>query len=72
MASFILSLATKNTIAVGFSDPHGLPSLSTRGFPTHSNLARSISYTISKIRLLKYWSDQNLTHPTDWEVIDLT
>ena len=72
MVSLILSSATRNTIAVIFSDPYGLPSVSICGVPVHSNLTQSIAYKISKRRLLQYWSYRNLTHMSDWEGIDLT
>ena len=44
MAEFLLSLATRNIIAVGFSDPCELPSTSIHGVPIHSNIAQSITY----------------------------
>ena len=71
MASFLLSPATRNTIAVGFSDTYGLPSVSISGVPVHSILAQSIAYKISKRRILQYWDDRNLNYMADWEWIDL-
>ena len=72
MASFIVSLATRNTIAVVFLNPYGLQSVSICGVSVHSNITLSIAYEISKLRLLQYWANRNLTHTADWEVIDLT
>ena len=48
MASFLLSPATRNITAVGFSDPYILPSAYIRGFPVHANLDQSIVYEIYK------------------------
>ena len=72
MAFFLLSTSTINTIAVVISYPYGIPSLSIRGVPVHSNLAQFISYKNSKLRILQYWANRNLTHMADWEGIDLT
>ena len=72
MTSFIVSPATRNTIAVVFLNPYGLQSVSIRGVSVHSNITLSIAYEISKLRLLQYWANRNLTHTADWEVIDLT
>ena len=70
MAAFILSSATINTITIGLSYPYGIPSISTHGYPFHSNISQSIAYKISKHRILQHWNDQNLTHTSDWEEID--
>ena len=66
MASFLLSAATRNTIAVGLSDPYGIPRISIHGFPVNSNIYQSITYEISKLRLLWYCYNCNLTHMSDW------
>ena len=71
MASFILSPATINTISVGFLDPYGLPSVPILGIPVLYNLTQYIVYKISKLQLLQYWADLNLTHMADWEVIEI-
>ena len=72
MTSFILLSATRNTIVVGFSDTYILSSIYIRGVPVHSNLAQSIAYKISKLRILQYWDNKNLTHMSYWEGIELT
>ena len=55
MDSFLILTATRKTIAVGFSDPYGLPNISIHGVTTYSNLTQYISYEISKCWLLQYW-----------------
>ena len=79
MASFLISPATRNTIAVRLSYPYGLPSVSIHGFnshhnpnPIHSNIDQSIAYKISKRRLIKYLAYWNLTHMAYCEGIELT
>ena len=72
MAEFLLSSATRNTIAIGLLDPHGIPSVSIHGAPFHSNIAQSVAYEISKLRLLQHWDNWNLTHTVDWDKIDLS
>ena len=72
MVPFLLSLATRNEISVGFLYPYGLTSVSIHGFPVHPNLDQSIAYEISKRQLLHYWDNQNLYHMADIEVINLT
>ena len=72
MGSFLFSPETRNTIAVGFLDPYGLPSASIHGVTIHSNIDHSIAYKISKLRLLQYRYYWNLTHMEYWEMIDLT
>ena len=72
MASFLRLPAPRTSLAVGFSYLYGLPSLSIRGVPVHSNLAQSTVYDISKHRLLQYLFDQKLTHMEDWEEIYLS
>ena len=67
MDSFLLLPETRNTIAVGFSDTYGLPSVSISGVPVHSILAQSIAYKISKRRILQYWDDRNLNYMANWE-----
>ena len=52
MAAFILPPVIKNKIAIGISDPHGIPSVSIHGSPVHSNISLYIAYKISKFRLL--------------------
>ena len=47
LAKFIMVLflnlpALRTTIAVGLSDPYGLPSVSICGVPVHSNIAQAI------------------------------
>ena len=66
MASFLLSSATRKTIAVGFSDIYGLPSVSIHRVPVHYNISQSMVYKISKLWLIKYRSNRNLTHMADW------
>ena len=72
MASFLISLSPRTSLAVGFLYPYGLPSLSVRGVPVHSNINQSIVYEISNHWLLQYWIDKKLTHKADWEVSDLS
>ena len=72
MASLLILPAPRTTIAVGFSDPYGLPSVSIRGVPVHSNIAQYIVYKISKHRILQYWVGWKITHMADWEGINLT
>ena len=59
-------------MAIGLSDPHVMPSLSTHGSPIHSNIDEYIAYKISKRRLLQQWDDQNLIHTADWDKINPT
>ena len=66
MASFLPSPETRTTIAVGFSDAYGLPSVSILRVPVPSNLSQSIVYEISKPWLFQYWVDWNLTHMSEW------
>ena len=70
MASFLLSSATMNTTAVILSDPYGLPIVVIHRALVNSNITQSIAYEISKLQLLQYWANKNLTHMADWEVID--
>ena len=69
--SFIIFLETRNTIAVGLSDPYRRPRVSIFGVSFHFNIAQYITYKIYKLRLLQYWANWNLNHMADWEVIDL-
>ena len=71
MASLLSLPLPRTTIAIGFSDPSRLPSVSIRGVPVHSNLNRAIVYEISKHEQLQYWADLKLTHMVEWEEIDL-
>ena len=66
MAALILSLETRNTIAIGLSDLQIILSVSIHSALVHSNITKSIVYEISKHRLLQNWDNQNLTHTTDW------
>ena len=52
MAAFHLSSATRNTIAIGLSDLHGITSAPIHRAPVHSNIAQYIAYKISKHHLL--------------------
>ena len=51
MGSFLLSPATKDTMAIGLSYPYILPNLSICEVLVRSNLAQSIAYKISKRQL---------------------
>ena len=53
MASFLLSPATRNTIAVGFLDPYRRPSVSILRVSFHSNLSQYIAYEISRCYILQ-------------------
>ena len=44
MAAFLLLSAKRNTMAIGISDPHGMPSVSIHGSKIHSNITQSITY----------------------------
>ena len=57
MAAFLIPSAKINTIAIGLSDPHGMPSILIHGSPIHSNISQSIAYEIYKRRLLQHWDD---------------
>ena len=48
MAPFLISPATRNTLAVGFSYPYVLPIVSICRVSVHSNLAHFAVYKISK------------------------
>ena len=72
MAQFLRLPAPRTPLWVGFSDPHGLPSLSSFVVPVHSNLSQSIVYEISKHQILQYWLDIKLTHTAYWEEINLS
>ena len=71
MAVFLISSSKSNTMAVGLLDPHIIPIVSIHGASIHSNIAQSITYDISKRRLLQHWDDPNLTHTIDWDKMDL-
>ena len=43
IAEFLLSSATRNTIAIGFLDPHRIPNVSIHGDPVQSNITQYIS-----------------------------
>ena len=43
MVASLLYPATRNTISIGLSDPHGIPSVSIHGAPDHYNIAQSIA-----------------------------
>ena len=58
-------------MAIGLSDPYGMPSISIHGAPIHSNTAQSIVYEISKRRILQHWDNWKLTHTVDWDGIEL-
>ena len=72
MAEFILSSSTTNKMTIGLLDPHGIPSISIHVSLVHFNIANSIVCEISKCQILQLWDDQNLTHLSDWDEIDLT
>ena len=72
MAVFLLSLVTRNTIAIGLLDLHGMPRVSIQRYPIHPNIPQSMAYEISKHRILQHWNDRKLTHTSDWDEIDLT
>ena len=72
MAAFLLSSATRNTMAIGISDYHRILSLSIHGSPVHSNITHSIAYKIPKRWLLQHWDDWTLTHTEDWDETNLT
>ena len=72
MASFILSLATRNTIVIGILDLHGIPSVSIHGDLVHSNITQFTAYEISKHQIIQDWDDCNLTHTSDWDDCNLT
>ena len=62
MVSFLILTETRNTIAVGFSDPFGLNIVSIHGVPVHSNLIL-VSFELTshnsnetRIRLLSTWN----------------
>ena len=71
MAEFLLSSGTRNTMAIGLSDPNIITSVSIHEAPFHSNVAQSIAYEISECWILQYWDDQYLTHTAYWDEIDL-
>ena len=66
MASFILSSATRSTIAIVILDPHVLTSVSINGASVHFNIAQSVAYEISKLLILQHWYNRNLTHMSNW------
>ena len=72
MTAFLLSSSTRNTIAIGLLDLHGIPSVSIQGDPVHSNIAQYITYEIYKRWILQHYHNQNLTHMEDWDKIDVT
>ena len=51
---------------------HVIPSVSINVAPVYSNITHSISYKISKRRLLQHWDDRNLNHTANWDKIDPT
>ena len=72
MAEFLLSSETRNTMAAGLSEPHGMASISIHGSPVHSKITQSIAYENSKFHLLQHWDNRHLTHTEDWDEIYLT
>ena len=72
MPAYLLSSATRNTIAIGLSDLHGILSVSIHESPVHSNIDQSIGYEISRHQLLQHWDSKSLTHIADWDEINFT
>ena len=58
-------------MGIGLLDPHGTPSVFIHEVAIHPNITESITYEISKRRLLQHWDDWNLTNMADWDKIDL-
>ena len=69
ISSFLLLAENRTTIEAGLSYPYRLPIVFICGVPVHSNLAHYIVYEISKLRILLYWFDSNLTHMAYWDRI---
>ena len=65
MAAFLLSSATRNTIAIVLSERHRIQSVSIHGALFHSNIAHYIALEISKRLLIQHWYYCNLTHTAD-------
>ena len=67
ISEFLLSSAKINTMAIGILEPHVMPSVLIHGDLIHYNITQSITYEISKLRILQHWDNWNLTHTANWE-----
>ena len=70
IAAFLLSSATRNTIAIGLLDPYVMPSVSIQRAPVQSNITKSIVNEIHKHRIPQHWDYRNLSHTVDWDESD--